>query len=71
MRDIFKLMNHNDKQSSFGREIHLFEKIIQKLTEIEHKHLMNRLAGNIHGNNSYVLNEGGNIEIPIAQMDVC
>ena len=34
MRDVFKLMNHNDKQQSFKREIRLFDKVIVRLQEL-------------------------------------
>jgi len=34
MRDVFKLMNHNDKQQSFKREIRLFDKCIQRIEEL-------------------------------------
>jgi len=34
LRDVFKLMNHNDTQQSFKREIKLFERVIAKLEEI-------------------------------------
>ena len=34
MRDVFKLMNHNDKQQSFKREIRLFDKCIQRIEEV-------------------------------------
>lgn len=34
LRDVFKLMNHNDSQQSFRREIKLFERCIKKLTEL-------------------------------------
>jgi len=31
LRDVFRLMNHNDPQKNFGREINLFERIISRL----------------------------------------
>lgn len=34
LRDVFKLMNHNDSQQSFKREIKLFERCIKRLTEL-------------------------------------
>lgn len=32
LRDVFKLMNHKDKQECFKREIKLFDNVINKLT---------------------------------------
>ena len=32
LRDVFKLMNHKDKQECFKREIQLFDNVIDKLT---------------------------------------
>lgn len=34
LRDVFKLMNHNDSAQNFRREIKLFERCIKKLTEL-------------------------------------
>ena len=34
LRNVFKLMNHNDTQSSFKREIKLFEKVITRMQEL-------------------------------------
>ena len=34
LRDVFKLMNHNDTQQSFKREIRLFERVIAKLEDL-------------------------------------
>ena len=34
LRDVFKLMNHNDSQQNFKREIKLFDRCIKKLTDL-------------------------------------
>lgn len=34
LRQVFKLMNHNDSQQNFRREIKLFDTVITRLTEL-------------------------------------
>lgn len=34
LRDVFKLMNHNDTQQSFRRELRLFDRVISRLSEL-------------------------------------
>lgn len=34
LRDVFKLMNHNDTQQSFRRELKLFDRVISRLSEL-------------------------------------
>jgi len=31
LRDVFRLMNHKDKEKNFSREIELFERVIKRL----------------------------------------
>ena len=56
MKEVFKLMNHNDSQQCFKREIKLFERVIARLNDV--------YFGD--PNMSYVSdnseNEGGNFE---------
>ena len=34
LKDVFQLMNHNDSESNFKREIRLFDRIQRKLNEL-------------------------------------
>ena len=35
LRDLYKLLNHNDSQDSFKREIRIFDRVIIVLTELK------------------------------------
>lgn len=57
LKEVFKLMNHNDPEQNFAREIEMFEKIISKLKDAE-------------TNNSFYSDkdkEGGNMEMMRSQ----
>lgn len=56
LRDVFRLMNHKDHEQNFGREIKLFERVIQRLED---------LYSNPNASARSVLsdNEGGNFEM--------
>lgn len=34
LKDVFELMNHNDSQQNFKREIRLFDRVQKKLVEL-------------------------------------
>ena len=62
MRDVFKLMNHNDKQQSFRREIKLFDKCITRLRDL---YKNNGELGKNESRSRLELseNEGGHLEM--------
>jgi hypothetical protein len=37
LRDLYKLINHNDQQDSFSREIKIFTRIIARLSDLERR----------------------------------
>lgn len=56
LRDVFKLMNHNDTQQSFRRELKLFDRVIARLSELYEQQ---GLSGRSHQQDA----EGGNFEL--------
>ena len=64
MRDVFKLMNHNDSLQSFKREIKMFDRIIVSLTELyQNGGQMPRSFNLINQNSAQSDKEGGNVEM--------
>jgi hypothetical protein len=62
LRQVFKLMNHNDSQQNFRREIKLFDRTIARLTELyQSSGNLNAVAG--WGEGTLQLQEGGNPEL--------
>lgn len=56
LRDVFRLMNHKDKQKNFGREIELFDKVIRRLELLYQNPNASQL-------DLVADNEGGNFEL--------
>lgn len=61
MRDVFKLMNHNDKQQSFKREIRLFDRVIAALQDLYNNN--GNLPNYRPSRMDLSENEGGNFEM--------
>jgi len=58
LKDVFELMNHNDPDQNFRREIKLFDKVQRKLLEL---HALAQ-EGNNWSANSEQEKEGGKLE---------
>lgn len=56
LRDVFRLMNHKDKQKNFGREIDLFDRVIRRLESLYQN-------PNASQQELVADNEGGNFEL--------
>lgn len=58
LREVFKLMNHHDKDQNFTREIKIFQKLIEKLDKIQKE----ELTSEILNQSGISVKEGGNFE---------
>lgn len=57
LRDVFKLMNHNDTQQSFRRELKLFDRVIARLSDLYEQ------QGYVSQRSHQQDAEGGNFEL--------
>ena len=74
MRDVFKLMNHNDKQQSFKREIRMFDKCIQNrgyLSVAQEISSQNYEHRPLPKNCSTIVNVGSRPEKDFVQQSIC